>query len=147
MINLFDSVPAGSIIKYPTIEAHNGITIYFILLLIFLLLIGASISMKAVLLVMVISNLNIYITNALLVQHYIKYRLLLQIKDIIPTYICTLITGGIVYFISIHIYIHWILLSTIFLILYLTICYVFIISAMVGFKGIINNLLRKLSDD
>lgn len=112
-------------------------------MLILLLLIGASISMKAVLLSMVISNLNIYITNALLVQHYIKYSLLLQIKDIIPTYICTLITGGIVYFISIHIYIHWILLSTIFLILYLTICYVFKISAMVVFKGIINNLLRK----
>lgn len=112
-------------------------------MLILLLIIGASISMNAVLIAMVISNLNIYITNSLLVHHYIKYSLLLQIKDIMPTIICTLITGGILYLISIHTCIHWVVLSAIFIMLYLSICYLFKIRAILEFNRIINNLIKK----
>lgn len=111
--------------------------------LLLLLVIGASLNMTAVLFAMVISNFNIYITNALLARHYIKYDLSTQIKDIIPIFSCALITGGIVYLLYIYTSLHWILTSIVFLICYFVICYIFQIKAMAEFKSNINITLNK----
>lgn len=111
--------------------------------LLLLLVIGASLNMTAVLFAMVISNFNIYITNALLARHYIKYDISTQIKDLIPILLCALIAGGIVYLLYTYTSLHWILTSIVFLICYLVICYLLRIKAMVEFKTSINSILSK----
>lgn len=114
-------------------------------MLIVLLLVGASFNMTAVLFAMVISNINIYLTNALLAQHYIKYDLSTQIKDVTPTFVCTLATGVVVYLITLYTSLHWIIISTLFVVLYLAICYLFKIQAIVESKDIVTLFIRKFA--
>lgn len=111
--------------------------------LLLLLIIGATINMTAVLFAMVISNFNIYITNALLARHYIKHGLGAQIQDTIPIFLCTLITGGTVCLLRTYTSLHWIITSIVFLICYLVICYLLRIKAMAEFKSNINITLNK----
>lgn len=111
--------------------------------LLLLLIIGASYNMTAVLIAMVISNFNIYITNALLAQHYIQYRFSNQIKDLMPTFLCALITGGIVYLLSINVSLHWLQTSVIFVICYALICFLFRIRVMAEFKSNVDRILSK----
>ncbi len=113
-------------------------------ILLLLLVIGASFNMTAVLFAMVISNLNIYITNALLAQHYIKYSFHTQLKDIIPIFLCTLITGGLISLLYTYFSLHWILISIAFLICYLAICYLLRIKAMVEFESNMNTILGRV---
>lgn len=112
-------------------------------ILLLLLVIGASINMTAVLIAMVISNLNIYITNALLARHYIKYDFSTQLKDIIPILLCALIAGGIVFLLYTYTSLHWILISIVFIICYLVICLLLGIKAMIEFKASVNTILSK----
>ena len=93
------------------------------LFLITSILVGVHISMEAVLIAMVLSNVVNYLTNAIIAQRYIKYTLAKQIWDITPILIISLIIGGIVYLISYVWSIHWILLILIYLILYICISY------------------------
>ena len=93
------------------------------LFLITSILVGVHISMEAVLIAMVLSNVVNYVTNAIIAQHYIKYTLAKQIWDITPILIISLVIGGIVYLISYVWSIHWILLILIYLILYICISY------------------------
>ena len=115
-------------------------------MLIALLLVGASFNMTAVLFAMVISNINIYLTNALLAQHYIKYNLSTQIKDVAPTFVCTLATGVIVYLLTLSTSLHWIIISTVFVVLYSAICYLFKIQAIVESKDIATLFMRKFAE-
>lgn len=112
-------------------------------ILLLLLVIGASLNMTAVLFAMVISNFNIYITNALLARHYVKYDFSAQIKDIIPIFLCTLITGGVVYLLYTYTSLHWVLTSIIFLLFYLAICNILRLKVMTEFKTSINTILSK----
>ncbi|MBR3827590.1 MAG: lipopolysaccharide biosynthesis protein [Alistipes sp.] len=93
------------------------------LFLITSILVGVHISMEAVLVAMVLSNVVNYLTNAIIAQRYIKYTLAKQIWDITPILIISLVIGGIVYLISYVWSIHWILLILIYLILYICISY------------------------
>ena len=111
--------------------------------LLLLLIVGASYNMTTVLIAMVISNFNIYITNALLAQHYIHYRISRQTKDLMPTFLCTLITGGIVYLLSNTVSLHWLLTSVIFVICYVLICFLFRIRVMAEFKSNVDTILSK----
>lgn len=111
--------------------------------LLVLLLIGASFSMLGVLIAMVISNINIYLTNALLAQRYVGYRLGQQIVDIIPTLITTIISGAIVFPIFLLTGIHWLLCCIIFAIIYLFISYIFKLDGFSYIKSFIVSRLSK----
>lgn len=111
--------------------------------LLVLLLIGASFSMLGVLIAMVISNINIYLTNALLAQRYIGYRLGQQIVDIIPTLITTIISGAIVFPIFLLTGIHWLLCCIIFAIIYLFISYIFKLDGLSYIKSFIVSRLSQ----
>ena len=111
--------------------------------LLVLLLIGASFSMLGVLIAMVISNINIYFTNALLAQRYVGYRLGQQIVDIIPTLITTIISGAIVFPIFLLTGIHWLLCCIIFAIIYLFISHIFKLDGFSYIKSFIVSRLSK----
>lgn len=111
--------------------------------LLVLLLIGASFSMLGVLIAMVISNINIYLTNALLAQRYIGYRLGQQIVDIIPTLLTTIICGAVVYPIYLLTGIHWLLCCIIFAIIYLFISYIFKLDGLSYIKSFIVSRISK----
>lgn len=111
--------------------------------LLVLLLIGASFSMLGVLIAMVISNINIYLTNALLAQRYVGYRLGQQIVDIIPTLITTIISGAIVFPIFLLTGIHWLLCCIIFAIIYLFISHIFKLDGFSYIKSFIVSRLSK----
>ena len=108
-----------------------------------LLLIGASFSMLGVLIAMVISNINIYLTNALLAQRYVGYRLGQQIVDIIPTLITTIICGAVVYPIYLLTGIHWLLCCVIFAITYLIISHIFKLDGFSYIKSFIVSRISK----
>lgn len=114
-------------------------------ILLLLLIVGASFNMTAVLFAMVISNINIYVTNALLAQYYIRYKISKQIKNLTPILLCTLTSGCFIYIISRYILLHWISTSLIFIICYALICIVLRIKAMTEFKSSINIILNKLN--
>lgn len=87
------------------------------------ILIGVHINMEAVLIAMVLSNVVNYLTNAIIAQFYIKYKLTKQIWDITPILLISLLIGGVVYFISHSSEIHWIMLVLIYAILYILVSY------------------------
>ena len=111
--------------------------------LLVLLLIGASFSMLGVLIAMVISNINIYLTNALLAQRYVGYRLGQQIVDVVPTLITTIICGAVVYPIYLLTGIHWLLCCIIFAITYLIISHIFKLDGLSYIKSFIVSRLSK----
>lgn len=111
--------------------------------LLVLLLIGASFSMLGVLIAMVISNINIYLTNALLAQRYVGYRLGQQIVDIVPTLLTTIICGAVIYSIYLLTGIHWLLCCVIFAIIYLIISYIFKLDGLSYIKSFIVSRLSK----
>lgn len=111
--------------------------------LLVLLLIGASFSMLGVLIAMVISNINIYLTNALLAQRYIGYRLGQQIIDVVPTLLTTIICGAVVHPIYLLTGIHWLLCCIIFAIIYLFISYIFKLDGLSYIKSFIVSRLSK----
>jgi O-antigen/teichoic acid export membrane protein len=112
-------------------------------MLLVLLLIGASISMTGVLIAMVISNINIYVTNALLAQRYIGYRLSQQIIDVLPMLGCTLVCGGGGFMLYSIVGLHWVLSSGLFVILYLVVCYLCRLDAIKHVKHSVKSLITK----
>lgn len=113
--------------------------------LLLMLIAGASYNMTAVLYAMVISNINIYITNAFLAQFYVQYKISNQIKDLVPILVCAIIAGLFVHLISINISIHWILTSAIFIIFYIVLCILLQIKAITELKANINTILGKFN--
>lgn len=112
------------------------------ILLVFLL-IGASFSMMGVLIAMVASNINIYLTNALLAQKYVGYRLRQQIIDVIPTLLTTIICGAVIYPIYLLTGLHWLLCCVIFVIIYLIISHIFKLDGFSYIKSFIVSRLSK----
>lgn len=110
--------------------------------LLVLLLIGASFSMSGVLIAMVVSNINIYLTNALLAQRYVGYRFGRQIIDVVPTLLTTIICGAVVYPIYLLTGIHWLLCCVIFAVVYLIISHIFKLD---GFSYIESFIVSRLS--
>ena len=88
-------------------------------LLIVLLIAGASISMLGVLIAMAISNLNIYVTNALLAQRYVGYRFWRQVVDVLPVLGVAFLCGGVTYPIYALWGVNWVAYSLIFMTLYI----------------------------
>lgn len=113
--------------------------------LLLMLIAGASYNMTAVLYAMVISNINIYITNAFLAQFYVQYKISNQIKDLVPILVCAIIAGLFAHLISINISIHWILTSAIFIIFYIVLCILLQIKAITELKANINTILGKFN--
>ena len=111
--------------------------------LLLLLLVGAQISMMGVLVAMVLSCANIYVTNALLAQKYIGYRLSAQIRDVLPVLMCTLATGAITYLLYTHLAINWVVCGVLFMAIYLAMAYMLQLKAFKDAGQLISKLIRK----
>ena len=111
--------------------------------LLILLLIGASFSMLGVLIAMVISNINIYLTNALLAQRYVGYRITDQIIDILPIIGCTLISGILIHIIYTKFLVHWLVCCLLFIFIYLFMSYILKIKAFKEITQYVINLTNK----
>lgn len=88
-------------------------------MLLLLLLIGMHWGMYGILWGMVISALNIYVVNAILVSRCISYSLLSQLKDIFPIFIVSILTCVICLIINEYIMMHFILLVIIYGFIYI----------------------------
>ena len=77
--------------------------------LLLLLLVGASVSMQGVLIAMVVSNINIWLTNSLLVQRYVGYSIVRQIKDVVSALVMTILCGGATYWLYGFVHLNWML--------------------------------------
>lgn len=84
---------------------------------------GVHINMKAVLVAMVLSNIVNYLTNAIIAERYIEYKVTRQLYDVAPILIKSLVIGGIVYLMNNAFSINWILLVLIYSTLYLLLGY------------------------
>jgi O-antigen/teichoic acid export membrane protein len=81
----------------------------------------AHISMEAVLLAMVLSNVVNYLTNGVIAAKHVGYKMLRQMGDVAPILLISLLIGAITLGVD-HLWnIHWALLSLIYLLLYLAI--------------------------
>lgn len=111
--------------------------------LLVLLLIGAQISMMGVLVSMVLSCANIYVTNALLAQKYVGYSFKVQITDILPILGCTLVSGAVTYMLYTSFAIHWVVCGLLFVAIYLTMAYILQLRAIKDAGLFLSKLIRK----
>ena len=93
-------------------------------MLLLLLLVGMYWGMHGILWGMVISALNIYLVNAILVGKYVPYSLWQQLKDIFPTACITFLTGVIAYLITKYFHTPFIITFFIYCIIYLFLVYI-----------------------
>ena len=91
--------------------------------LIIAMFICVHISMKAVLIAMVLSNIVDYLTNAIIASKYIRYRVIDQIVDILPILLISLALGAVIYCIYSYYHTHWLVLSIIYMTMYIVINY------------------------
>lgn len=88
------------------------------------ILICVHINMYAVLFAIVLSNIVNYLTNAIIAQRHIGYRVIRQIADVLPMLIYSLLIGCVAY-IALHIAdIHWVAVVFLYIITYLLVCYI-----------------------
>lgn len=112
-------------INYYTVAAQGKSNVLFAWsfykwgMLMLLLLVGMHWGMHGILWGMVISALNIYVVNAILVSRCIPYSLLSQLKDIFPIFIVSILTCVICLIINEYIMMHFILLVIIYGLIYL----------------------------
>lgn len=111
-------------------------------LLIVLLLAGASISMLGVLIAMVVSNLNIYLTNALLSQRHIGYKLWQQIVDVLPALAITLLCGAITYSVYELLDVNWMVCSLIYVVVYALFAYLCKLDGFTDIKSFVVSRLK-----
>ena len=111
--------------------------------LLVLLLVGAQISMMGVLVAMVLSCANIYVTNALLAQKYVGYSFKVQIMDILPILGCTLASGAVTYMLYTSFAIHWVVCGLLFVAIYLAMAYILQLRAIKDAGLFLSKLIRK----
>lgn len=112
-------------------------------MLIVLLLVGASINMLGVLIAMVVSNLNIYVTNALLSQRYIGYKFWRQMADVVPAFAIALLCGAITYPIYEFWGVNWLVCSLIYVVVYSLGAYLCRLDGFTDIKSFVVSRLKK----
>lgn len=108
-----------------------------------LLLVGASISMTGVLVAMVLSQVNIFLTNAFLVQRYVGYSVVQQVIDLLPTLGCAAVCGVAAYGLYSVLGINWLLTSAMFAATYVAVSCIFRIDAVDSIKQSIKSLAQR----
>lgn len=93
-------------------------------MLLILLLVGASVSMLGVLVAMVVSNVNIWLTNSLLSQRYIGYRVAQQFRDVAPALVISIISGGVMFGLYRYLALHWVVCCLLFMLFYVGVAWV-----------------------
>ena len=96
-----------------------------------------------VLVAMVLSCANIYVTNALLAQKYVGYSFKVQITDILPILGCTLVSGAVTYMLYTSFAIHWVVCGLLFVAIYLTMAYILQLRAIKDAGLFLSKLIRK----
>lgn len=122
-------------------------SIYKTIFLITSLLVGANISMDGVLVAVVLSSANMYFTNVLLARKYIGYGFTQQMKDLLPTALCTLISGVAIYFVYSLLSVNWVVCVVLFAVLYLVVSYIFKLDILNDMLVIAARFLPKKSQD
>jgi O-antigen/teichoic acid export membrane protein len=115
--------------------------------LLVLLLVGASVSMRGVLVAMVVSNINIWLTNALLAQRYVGYGVVQQIKDIASALAMTLLCGGVVYWAYNDLELNWLLCVALFVAAYVALAWVCGVGALKEIRTFVVKYLKRRGDD
>lgn len=87
------------------------------------LIIGSNFGMRGILYGIVISNLNIYIVNAYLVQKFIGLKIWWQVKSILPTIVSVLVCGFCTLWAYNYLNIHFLMCAVIFVFLYIVCTY------------------------
>lgn len=115
--------------------------------LLVLLLVGASVSMRGVLVAMVVSNINIWLTNALLAQRYVGYGVTQQIRDIASALAMTLLCGGVVYWAYNDLELNWLLCVALFVAAYVALAWVCGVGALKEIRTFVVKYLKRRGDD
>ncbi len=108
-----------------------------------LLLVGASISMTGVLVAMVLSQANIFLTNSFLVQKHVGYSVVQQVIDLLPTLGCAAVCGAAAYGLYSVLGINWLLTSAMFAATYVAVSCIFRIDAVDSIKQSIKSLAQR----
>lgn len=93
------------------------------------LLIGMYFGMTGILWGMVISSANIFFVNSLLAQHYIRYSLLNQLRDIMPAFLIVVCSALVVLAVS-FVTRSFIVLVCVFVVSYIVLSWLFRIRAL-----------------
>jgi hypothetical protein len=80
--------------------------------------------MLGVLVAMVVSNVNIWLTNSLLSQRYIGYRVVQQCRDVAPALAISIISGGVVFGLYRYLTLHWVVCCLLFMLFYVGVAWV-----------------------
>lgn len=92
-------------------------------MLLVLLLVGMHWGMYGILCGMVVSELNIYLVNAVLVSRYVSYSFWQQLLDILPVFSVSLSTCGIIYLLGNLLHIYFPLQVILFALVYLSLVF------------------------
>ena len=115
--------------------------------LLLLLLVGASVSMQCVLIAMVVSNINIWLTNSLLVQRYVGYSIVRQIKDVVSALVMTILCGGATYWLYGFVHLNWMLCILLFIVAYIALAWVCGVGALDEIRTFIIKHLKRCDND
>lgn len=112
-------------------------------MLIVLLFVGVYWGIYGVLLSMVLSELNIFMVNALLVSKYLRLSLRSQLWACVPALLVSFAAGGLVLLLNYLIPIHFLLQTIIFFIIYFCSVYLCNFAELKEFQRILNKLFKK----
>ncbi len=94
-----------------------------------------------------ITSWIILIVNMYLVSRYINYKLISQLRDLFPVIILSLVSLGVSYIfsqvINFNIYINGIILTIVYILIYITLSFVFNIEAYLSLKELVIEYLNK----
>lgn len=108
-----------------------------------LLLFGSHWGMYGILWGMVLSNINIYLSNAFLTSRYVGYSLVKQLRDFAPILIISILSFASIYTLQTHLLsIHFSLATLAFIIVYLALSWIFKLRVMAEITQI-KNFLKK----
>lgn len=108
-----------------------------------LLLWGTHFGMSGVLVAMVVSNINIYLINAYLVQRYVGYTLVQQVRDVAPMLGCSLSAGALTYLAHTYTQLHFIPLAILFISIYMYVAYRCRLHAIKDVENIVRIILNR----
>ena len=95
---------------------------------------------------MVFTSFMIYIINAYLVEKHIGYRLISQLKDLLPIIVTSVVAGFLSWwgnYIPIHWFAQMILIIISYIFVYVSISYVFKLNSFISLNSFIRNLFFK----
>ena len=108
-------------------------------MLVVLLLIGMFFGMQGLMWSIVLSNINIYLVNAVLARKYVGFALSRQLRALLPPLLAGAVPALLVYFLDWH----WLLEAVVYAVVYVAIVFCSGMKVVKDFKFIISRFLKK----